>query len=46
MPFIIRNKDNNPQRVNVINADIHVAVFIGSFKIKSPVMLLSLYKAV
>ena len=31
MPFIIRNKDNNPQRVNVINADIHVAVINGSF---------------
>jgi len=31
MPFIIRNKNNTPHKLNVINAEIHVSVNIVSF---------------
>jgi len=35
MPFIIRNKNNTPYKLNVKNAEIHVSVNIGSFILKS-----------
>jgi len=31
MPFIIRNKNNTPHKLNVKNAEIHVSVNIVSF---------------
>jgi len=37
MPFIIRNKNNTPHKLNVKNAEIQVSVIIVSFMLKSSV---------